>query len=121
MPSLPSMEGLPGSINTWGYTPGCSRRRKVLGNAAGGNEKPLVLLREGRKQRRRWFHFILLCGVNGLSCVPFVKLCRKTADWDELVSAEPDNETKAFTQSRHRRGTRRPRGKCHGIDRQRHQ
>ncbi|TGJ85061.1 hypothetical protein E0Z10_g3675 [Xylaria hypoxylon] len=74
--------------------------QKVLGDNVREDEKPSVLLRECQRQGRQWFHFILLRGFNGPSCVPFVKLREETADWDELVSAIPEDKIKAFVQKK---------------------
>ncbi|KAI8946441.1 hypothetical protein F4801DRAFT_61795 [Xylaria longipes] len=74
--------------------------QKVLGNDIREDEKPSALLRECQKQGRQWFHFILLRGFNGPSCVPFVKLREETADWDELVSAIPEDKIEAFVRKK---------------------
>ncbi|KAI1758245.1 hypothetical protein F4782DRAFT_477124 [Xylaria castorea] len=74
--------------------------KKVLGDDIREDEKPSTLLRESQKQGRQWFHFILLRGFNGPSCVPFVKLREETADWDELVSDIPEDEIKAFVKKK---------------------
>lgn len=74
--------------------------KKVLDDDVDEHEKPSALLKECQKQGRQWFHFILLCGINGPTCVPFVKLREETADWDELVSAVLEDKIKAFVQKK---------------------
>ncbi|KAI3331425.1 hypothetical protein HD806DRAFT_518450 [Xylariaceae sp. AK1471] len=74
--------------------------QKVIDDDVHEDEKPSALLRECQKQGRQWFHFILLRGFNGPSCVPFIKLREETADWDELVSAIPEDKIKAFVQKK---------------------
>ncbi|KAI1120312.1 hypothetical protein F5Y10DRAFT_134548 [Nemania abortiva] len=74
--------------------------RRVLGEDIREDEKPSALLRECQKEGCQWFHFILMRGFNGPSCVPFIKLREETADWDELVSAIPEHETEAFVQQK---------------------
>ncbi|KAJ2985237.1 hypothetical protein NUW58_g5643 [Xylaria curta] len=74
--------------------------QKVLGNDVREDERPSALLRECQKQGRQWFHFILLRGFNGPSCVPFLKLREETPDWDELVSAIPEDKIKSFVQKK---------------------
>ncbi|KAI1741707.1 hypothetical protein F4680DRAFT_414809 [Xylaria scruposa] len=74
--------------------------KKVLGDDIREDEKPSVLLKECQKQGRQWFHFILLRGFNGPTCVPFTKLREETADWDELASAIPGDKIEAFVQKK---------------------
>lgn len=74
--------------------------QKVISADAREDEKPSAILRECQKQGRQWFHFILLRGFNGPTCVPFVKLQEETADWDELVSAIPEDEINDFVQKK---------------------
>lgn len=74
--------------------------QKVLGVDVLEDEKPSVLLRECQKQGRQWFHLLLLRGLNGPDCVPFVKLLEETEDWDTLVSTIPEEEIEAFVQKK---------------------
>ncbi|KAI0097480.1 hypothetical protein GGR51DRAFT_540809, partial [Nemania sp. FL0031] len=73
---------------------------KILGDDVCEDERPSVLLRECQKQGRQWFHIILLDPFNGPNCVPFLKLREETADWDELVSAIPEDEIKVFVEKK---------------------
>ncbi|KAI1425980.1 kinase-like domain-containing protein [Xylaria sp. FL1777] len=74
--------------------------QKSLGYNVCEDERPSSLLRECQKHGRQWFHFILRRGFNGPTCVPFVKLREETEDWDELVSAVPEEEIEAFVQKK---------------------
>ncbi|XXG99424.1 hypothetical protein Hte_005763 [Hypoxylon texense] len=74
--------------------------QKVIGTDVREDEKPSAMLRECQKQGRQWFHFILLRGFNGPTCVPFIKLREETADWDDLASAIPEDEIDKFVQKK---------------------
>lgn len=71
---------------------------KILGD--GVDQKPSTILRACQKAGRQWFHFIILRGFNGPTCVPFVKLREETKDWDELVAAIPEQDINSFVQKK---------------------
>lgn len=71
---------------------------KTLGDDIPEDQRPSALLRACQKNGLQWFHFILLRGFNGPTCVPFVKLREETEDWDELAAAIPDGDIDAFVQ-----------------------
>lgn len=73
---------------------------KILGEGVPEDQKPSTLLRACQKGGRQWFHFIMLRGFNGPTCVPFIKLREETEDWDELVAAIPAEDVDAFVQKK---------------------
>lgn len=73
---------------------------KVLGDGVSKGQKPSTMLHACRKDGRQWFHFIILRGFNGPTCVPFIKLREETKDWDELVAAIPEEDIDCFVQKK---------------------
>ncbi|KAF5013358.1 hypothetical protein FDECE_635 [Fusarium decemcellulare] len=73
---------------------------KILGGGVTEDQKPSTMLRACQKDGRQWFHFIMLRGFNGPTCVPFVKLREETEDWDELVAAIPEEDINSFVQKK---------------------
>jgi hypothetical protein len=72
----------------------------ILGDSVPKDRKPSRVLRECQKDGRQWFHFIILRGFNGPTCVPFTKLREETKDWDELVAAIPEEDINVFVEKK---------------------
>lgn len=73
---------------------------KILGDGVAEDQKASTMLRACQKDGRQWFHFIILRGFNGPTCVPFAKLREETEDWDELVAAIPEEDINSFVQKK---------------------
>ncbi|KAK7418114.1 hypothetical protein QQZ08_011369 [Neonectria magnoliae] len=73
---------------------------KILGDGVAEDQKASAMLRACQKDGRQWFHFIILRGFNGPTCVPFAKLREETKDWDELVAAIPEEDINSFVQKK---------------------
>ncbi|OBS25875.1 hypothetical protein FPOA_06409 [Fusarium poae] len=73
---------------------------KILGEGVDQDRKPSAILRACQEDGHQWFHMIILRGFNGPTCVPFMKLREQTKDWDELVSAIPEEEIESFVSNK---------------------
>ncbi|KAI5864632.1 hypothetical protein GGS23DRAFT_457488 [Durotheca rogersii] len=73
---------------------------KILGDGIVADQKPSTMLRACQEDGRQWFHFIILRGFNGPTCVPFVKLREETRDWDKLAAAVPEEDINSFVQKK---------------------
>ncbi|KPA35838.1 phosphotransferase enzyme family protein [Fusarium langsethiae] len=74
--------------------------RKILGEEFDEGRKPSSILQACQEDGRQWFHMIILRGFNGPACVPFTKLREQTKDWDELVSAIPEEDIESFVSKK---------------------
>ncbi|OIW22986.1 hypothetical protein CONLIGDRAFT_694359 [Coniochaeta ligniaria NRRL 30616] len=72
----------------------------VLGDDTPEDQRPSQLLKACQNHGRQWFHFLILRGFNGPTCVPFTMLRKETEDWDELAATVRQKDIDAFVRKK---------------------